>query len=369
MTGKVNLTPRRGVPVVRPGDTAPKREHVLTIDGAEAPVMAVNIPARVRGVARLRVARQQIADRLGVPPASLSIMPTTNDRDWSRLVVIDRARLSELSEGAGRKRRAILPDYLALPEVPGEFVVFGRDGVVMVREGASNGFSAPDGVAPLMLRRAFASSEISKVAYGGELSEEVLAVIRGAGLDARAVTIDPSRTSRPNIDLLTALDAETQSSGLGVWLLAAAIGVLAFALWAAGVMVETRAIERELAAVRADTEAVLRDGLVPSGPLLDVRTQVERAMSTGRESETSEDVAGLALLSRVSVLAFERGVAVESIELDADSLRLSITAQNFDTVEALAADFEAGGIRADNEMLRARDGGGVEARFRLEEGA
>ena len=369
MTGKATLGPRRGMAVIRPGAPVPKRDHVLAIDGAEAPLMPVDLPPRLKGEARLRVARQQIADRLGVAPATIAVMAAGPGRDWTHVAVIDRARLAALAETADRRCRAILPDYLTLP-LDGDRAVIAVNGdTLMVRFGASEGFSAPLSVAPVVLARALDAARPTSVAIGKGVPDAVASVLRAAGIGTQDAEIVTDRIAKPPFDLRDALASSDVSDGFRIWLLAAGIAFAAFGLWAAGVLIETRAVTAELDRVRGETEQVLRRGLIPSGPLLDVRAQVTRAMSGTAEDAPRDDMAGLALLAQVTRLVFERGVAVDGIELDPDLLRISVTAPDFDAAEALADDFRAAGLSSETEVLRARDDGRVEARFRLEAGA
>jgi general secretion pathway protein L len=355
--------------VLRPGTPLPKRDHVLAVDGAEAPLMPVDLPPRLKGEARLRVARQQIADRLGVAPATIAVMAAGPGRDWTRVVVVDRARLAALAESADRRCRAILPDYLTLPQDGDQAVIATAGDTVMVRLGATEGFSAPLGVAPVVLGRALEAAGLASAAIGSGVPDAIASVLRAGGIRTHEAEIVTDRIAKPPFDLRDALKSTDAHDGFRTWLLAAGIAFVAFGLWAAGVLVETRAVTAELDRVRGETEQVLRRGLLPSGPLLDVRAQVTRAMSGTAEDAPRDDLAGLALLAQVTRLVFERGVAVDGIELDPDLLRISVTAPDFDAAEALANDFRVEGLSSETEVLRARDDGRVEARFKLEAGA
>lgn len=365
MTGRRKTTTRRGLPCVPVGQPPPRGDHVLTVPGAEAPIMPVDIPDGVRGASRLRVARQQIADRLGLAATSIAVMPFGQRKAWSRVIVVDASRLEGWVTGAGKGCRAIRPDYLCLPEAARVLFLAISGDYILARIGTEDGFAAPLGSASLLLRRALEGAGLEQAAIGPHVPQRITAIVESAGLSTEAAAVDVSTAPAKGVDLRDALAAEADSSGMGVWYAAAAVAVLAFTLWATGVIVETRAIERELAEVRARTEAVLREGLLPSEPLLDVRAQVDRAFAQVPEQEARDDLARLDLLSRVSVLVFGRGLEVEQISLDASGLGLSISAADFSAAEALESELRSEGLTVETDVMRARGDGRIEARLRV----
>ena len=89
----------------------PAGPHVAAIPGAEAPLLALDLPEKLRGMARERVAQRMLADRLAVPLEGLEIRPFARKGDaWSRALVAEAARLEgwrgQLSVFAVLRRRA-----------------------------------------------------------------------------------------------------------------------------------------------------------------------------------------------------------------------------------------------------------------------
>lgn len=366
MTDKLNLGPRRGLAVVRPGDPSPRRDHVLAVDGRLAPVMPVELPAKLRGAARLRVAQRQIADRLGLASDDIAVLPAGKGHDWTRVCMVDRETLAGWADTASGRCRAIVPDYMTLPDKPGHAVMTAQGENILARLGPANGVTVPLGAAEAVLFRALEADGLRAAVVTDTVPKTVTDALVSAGVDLIPATLNTAGVAKPALDLRDALRTGEDTGALRVWFAAAALAFLAFGLWAAGLMIETRAIDDEAAKIRAETEEVLRQGLIPSGPLLDVREQVARALAARAAPDARDDMSGLALFSQVSLIVFERGIGVDAVELDETALRLSVNAQDFALAEALQDDFVTEGFDATTEVLRAREDGRVEARFRLE---
>ena len=113
----------------RPG--AALRGRTVLLPGELAPVLALDLPARLTGPARLSVARRQVTDLTGISPDVLDLRPLPEagagaragrgrSRTWHRVMVTDTAALAPWRAAAGAARaRGLLPDYLALPAAPG----------------------------------------------------------------------------------------------------------------------------------------------------------------------------------------------------------------------------------------------------------
>lgn len=364
------MTAGRRVTVVRPEETAPKRgRHVLAVPGTKAPLLPVDLPAAVTGEARLRVARQQIADRTGIPSDALAVLPFdagVRGGAWDKAVAVDRSDLGAWAERSAAGCLAILPDYLTLEAEGDEVAIIGRSGMIIARLGEADGFAAPEGAAAIVLKHALERSRLTRAVIGPGVPEVVVAVVEAAGLQwRRSDRIDletvPRKLSRH--DLRRALVVE-RSTGIGVWLTAAGLAVLAVGLWATSIYIETQAIDEELAAVRSRTEAVLRDGLLPAGPLLDIRAQLDRVLAErAAVDDASGDLDGIELLSRTAGAVFRKGVEVVEIGLAGAELTLVVAAPDFALAEALVPELAEAGLAARAESLRAREDGNVEARF------
>ena len=178
----------------------------------------------------------------------------------------------------------------------------------------------------------------------------------------------PTRFAHGELALDLARDPEALRDALrtGLRRIAAAL-VLAlggFGFWAASVQVETdrlRALDR---GYRTNAEEMLRAGLVPSGPVLDIRAQAEAALDRARaraEAARTQSrpldvlrAAGEVLTAhapRVTRASFQPGLG----------LVIDLEIGDFAALDALMSDLVAAGAEARVARSVAREGRGVEA--------
>ena len=147
-TGNAAEFVRLARPGARPGPRA-----VALVPGGDVPLIALDLPAGLRGQAREDVARRQLKDRLGLGPEALVMRPFATDGadTWHHALV---AEAGQLAAWRDLPCRAVLPDYLALPAAEGVWTLAVEDGTLLARLGPGDGFSAPLPLAPAMLRAA-----------------------------------------------------------------------------------------------------------------------------------------------------------------------------------------------------------------------
>ena len=298
---------------------------VALAPGAAAPLYRLDLPQRVSGAARLRVARRQLTDLLGPAADETDIYPVRRrDGSWDRVVTVERKILDEWTDDqVARDRRcvALVPDYLALPAAQGIAVVECRDGTLRARIGLDDGFTAPLSVAAPILRSALVAEGVGVVLLFGDVPDGVIRDLSAAGVSTYGEVGDlPPSVARPEplrADYLVNLRdkrgsaADRITRSLRAAMLPLAIGLAALAVWSVGVTMETRATEDRIAEVRGGTIETLRRGLIPEGPILDVRAQVSSSLAAA----TSDSVEERGKLSAMDVLY---RVAVAAIELDSD---------------------------------------------------
>lgn len=379
--------PPLAIHAVEGGAPLPDGPFVATVPGAAAPLLPLDLPPGLRGVARERVARRQLRDAgcgagLDLRPARLG--PAREA--WARMLVCDGAlRVGWAGQvaAADKRCRAVLPDYLALPAAPGLWVIDGVGegaGAVRARLGLEDGFAAEPDLALALLQEAAGDAPPTAVLRSGAPLEAVdgwLATLDvpicapGAALPEGIAP--PVRLGHGELGLDLARDPEAQRATLrGHLRRIAATLVLAlggFGLWAASVQIETARLREQERTYRANTEAMLRAGPVPSGPVLDVRTQVAdalaraRARAEGARANTRPlDVlraAGEVLVAhgpRVTRASFQPGLG----------LVLDLETGDFAALDALIADLAAAGTEARVARSAAREGSGVEAVLALD---
>jgi general secretion pathway protein L len=351
---------------------------VALAPGALAPLFRLDLPRGVSGAARLRVARRQLVDRLGPAAEALEIHPlppADGSGQWNRLVAVARDTAERWrAEPAARHRRCVslVPDYLAVPTAPGLAVVDCRDGVLRVRVGINDGFTAPSAVAVPLLRAALAKEHIDAVLLLGDLPAGIAEAVSAAGVQIFGTVEElgpsvawPLSTGRSGLDLRQG-EGSASEQLLGVWLLPLNVAIIALLVWSAGVLVETRRIEAQIRQVGDRTTETLREGLIPTGPILDIRAQVTRSLAEaiGGGANDPASLSVMDILHRAAKVAVQHHAEVRSVSQEAgDTLALTVVMADFEGVEALVSAFADTGLEARTQTARTLDAGGVESRI------
>lgn len=368
----------------------PEPGQIAMVPGAEVPLLRLELPPGLRGQAREQVARRQIRDRMGLDEGRVEMRPLPprgRGEDWTRVLLVDAARMAGWRDAPCR---ALLPDYLCLPAAEGVWTATAlptaetadSEPGVMLRLGPDDGFTAGAALAPLMLRRALAeATEPPAALYRlGPPLPGIEAVLAAQGIP---VLTSPEELAARSLPLPRAfahgeaaldLRADPRAARarlrrrLTPWLWPLALAALAAGLWAAAELTALGRIEARSAAVRAETEALVRRHFVPAGPILDVRTQVARALAEmQRRSGSDRAAAPLTLLGAAAeVLAASPGRLDEVSFEPGTGLVLALHLPDFAALEALAAALRGAGLEV--AQLAARtdaQGAGVRSELRL----
>lgn len=125
------------------------------------------------------------------------------------------------------------------------------------------------------------------------------------------------------------------------------------------------------AATTAATETMVRQYFLPSAPLLDIRSQVARALAGIRAGGAPQDgETPLELLARTADLLAASPARTELVTYStADGLTVVLHLPDFAAVETLAADLRAGGLAVTVADSRTEDSHeGVRTELRLAPG-
>lgn len=376
-------------------------QQVMLVPGQVVPVLALDLPEALRGQAREQVARHQLQDMTGLAPDVLEMRPfVTGSRDgWQAALVAERADVALWRQHAG-KARAVLPDYLALPAATDLWVLewIGAAGGVentaataeaekdtttsghlRVRLGVGDGFTAEADLAALLLKQALADpsraarpAAVFSVTPLAQMPEVVLAPLQAAGLalhdDVQAMAAAglgaPKRLAHGELALDLRRDPYQARTRLRRNLRAAfaplLAGLLAAALWVADTQLERRALERDTAALEQAMLAQLRAGLLPEGPIFDVRRQVAQALARHAAASAADVSANapLVLLAGVSEVLVAQGATVERFQyLGAETsgtgqslgqtggqIRTEMRLPDFAAAEAVQSDLQTAGF-------------------------
>ncbi|MFZ5964845.1 type II secretion system protein GspL [Thalassococcus sp. BH17M4-6] len=370
------------------GAETPAGRHVALVPGAEVPLLALDLPERLRGPAREDVARRQLRDRIGMDAARIEMRPFPppgGGDGWRRALVADAEALAGWRAQAGPGCRAVLPDYLGLPAAADLWSINVTSGSVQARLGLEDGFSADPDLARLMLDRALEEGDPpapkAVLLKGEDAGIGALFAARDIPVVSEAAALDPLGITAPQVlghgemsfDLRTDPRAARDRLRARVlpWRWPLLIGLLAAGLWGAAQVVGTRALEREIRAERAATLALVRENFVPTGPVLDVRTQVARALAARQDAarDWRGRVSPLTLLGQIARVVDDSGAVSEDYGFDRDVWTVVLRLGDFAAAEALVSALREAGLQVEVADLRVSDGdSGVRAELQVRAG-
>lgn len=357
----------------------PSGPVVALVPGEAAALMPVALPAALRGQARVAVARRQLADRLGAAAAGLELRPAALGvpaDGFGAMLAVEAAALAgwrAAAAAAGRRVRALLPDYLALPAAPSVWVLAVRGARVCARLGPADGFAAEAGLAAAQLaearRRAPAPRAV--LVLDGPLPRPVAEALAGLALLTDPAALAGAEAPRAlahgeaALDLRAGADAAVDrlARRLAGWAWPLGLALTGAAAWAAAVAVDTARLRAQSAAIEAEVLAVAQARLLPPGPVVDLPLQVERAL-TARRAALGR-AGALAVLRPAAVALAGQGLVPDRMAWAADVLTLELTVPGFAALDAAAAALAAEGLAVSRLRQAGGAAGAVAATFEV----
>lgn len=358
----------------------PGGAHVALIPGEEAPLLPLELPDRLRGAARERVAERQLAEALSLPPAGFEMQPfqPKGVKVWRRAVVAEAETAAAWRLMLARSCQGAVPDYLALPAAEGLWTLRVEETRVLARLGVEDGFAAEPDLALALLQAAPAPRAVLRL---GAAPEEALAGFLD-GLDVPVLTeaaalrkagFRPLRWSDAvdGIDLKTPPRAvqDRVRAGLRRWRMAGLAAMLAAAAYGGALWIETRRLDAAAARDSARIQDLVRAHFVPAGPILDIRAQVAAGMAQVRAPAAPEapPLTPLEQLKLAAGYLSRDALVLQSVAYRSDTgLVATIEAVDFAALGVVREDLTAAGFTVEELDSRAQQSGGVVARLRLE---
>ncbi|SDE37393.1 hypothetical protein [Ruegeria marina] len=338
--------------------------QVALVPGAQAPLVAVDLPDRVRGVQRERIAERQLRDLMGLDPARTELRPLRDpDRPqgWTRMLVADKAQVAAWRVEAGEGCRAVLPDYLSLPAAPDIWTVSHQDGQISVRMGPFDGFTAEPDLARTIFERALIDRKPKAVLWQGDRLPGFDALWNTHDLAVLGAAAEAADRNLP-VPMVFAHGEESVDIGQDPqqdrirmartvlpWRWPVLLSMLAAAIWAAALIVETRQARALALATRAEAVALARAEILPDGPVLDLRVQVGNALDLlrARAEAQNDRRSPLELTERTMVVLRDVEAMTDVIEYGgATGLRVQLTVPDFGSQDRLVSRLEAAGLAA-----------------------
>ncbi|WP_425052956.1 type II secretion system protein GspL [Psychromarinibacter sp. S121] len=354
---------------------APRGPHIALVPGTDAPLLPVDLPATLKGIARERVGRRMLAEALGLPAETVEIRPCLRaSAQWDRAIVADAGQLADWRTRLMPGCTGMLPDYAALPCYSGVWTVEVSNGIVRARLGETDGFTAEPELAALLLAEAERPEAILRLGEADGAVDSALAE-RGVPVHADTASLENTDAGKPlnwahataGLDLMTPPHAgfDRISARLRSWAAPAIAAGLALAVWLGGVAWQTHDLDARARNAQGDTLAMVRAHFVPAGPILDVRAQVDRALADAAAPDAQEPDA-LVLFQTAAPWLTGEGIELQSITWQTETgLIASVVLADFAALERVVADLQSAGFDVEQQDTGVRPGGGVSARLHL----
>lgn len=350
------------MPIVPLGEQAGRQAHVGVVPGAEAPLIAVELPARVRGTQRERIAERHLRDSMGLDPALVELRPMrdpAHPQAWSRLLIADRSRISQWRAEAGEGCRMALPDFLTLSTAKGLWTLDHREGQLLARLGPFDGFSAEPDLARVVLGRKIAEDPPKAILWSGPPLPELDALWQDRDIPVLSNSEEVAALGLPSparlahgeesVDLLQdpQQDRDRLARAVLPWRWPMLVALLAVGVWVAALSIETQRLRELTRETRAEASRIARADLIPDGPILDLRLQIGNRLDqlrAGAQSQESAD-APLLLASRAIMVLHGNSLKTESIEFSrAEGLLVVAKVADFAAQDVLVSRLKAAGL-------------------------
>ncbi len=363
----------------------PSARQVALVPGALVPILTLDLPKGLRGETREQVARRQLGDLIGQGVEAVEMRPFYGPRDkeaWTRALVVGRADMERWRGLAGQACRAVLPDYLALPAGENVWTVSATKTGIMARLGPEDGFSAPRPAALAQITRALAETAQKPHSFlrlGDDPLPEIEALAEAHGIPVLSDIAQADARVLAHGELAFDLRRNPQAARTRLrarllpWRWPAIAALIAAGIWAATQMVAIDRLTRHRADLTRATTLLVREHFVPTGPILDIRTQVARALADRQAAtnggNTNPDKAGfLDVFGRAAPVLAREGATIDLVRHNsAQGLRVQLVLTDFAALDRLVAALQAAGLTVLVAQSRAGDSG-AEAELRISGG-
>ncbi|WP_425099670.1 type II secretion system protein GspL [Tropicibacter sp. S64] len=374
---------------IRYGAGSAGARQVVLVPGALVPLVALDLPDTLRGQAREQVAQRRLADRLGLRPEQIAMRPFAPvakgkaPDSWTRVLTADKAWLDSLRDLPGR---AVLPDYLSLPCSEGLWTLRTADidghAQWMVRLGPGDGLTAQPALARMALRTALARGDRPKaILCLGALPADLPALVEAYDIPvvADAAALKPLGLAAPVTLGFGELACDLRKNPMAArarlarrvlpWRWTALAAMLAAGVWAGLQWYDLDRARRETRAISAATTAMVQEVFTGTGPVLDARMQVSRALAQMQASQggSGDTLDPLDLIHRVATVLRGGQIVPDLIDYrETEGLRVIARLPDFAAADRLAAALRAEGLQVDLRDSRTEDGeAGVRTEFAI----
>jgi general secretion pathway protein L len=360
----------------------PDGPHIALVPGMDVPLLPLDLPDKLRGIARERVGKRMLVDQLAVPPDDLEMRPFAGSGtpgQWRRALVADARQLKKWRDRLSVDCLAMLPDYMALPCAPQVWTVEVADDEVRARLGPDDGFSAEPGMAAVLLSEAAGHGAPKAVLRLGAEHEAIDAVLAATKAPAfktvetliRAGFDKPMRwtvaTRGLNLKDPPSAAFDRLRDRIAAWRMPVIFAILALAAYLGSVVFETRQLQESRLRDQTIARDLVREHFVATGPILDIRAQVTSALQAAMAPEGTEQASDpLMLFQTVAPYLTDEGVSLRSVAFRPDTgLVAAVEGTDFAALDRLVEGLRDNGVVVELTDSSARQAGGVAARLRV----
>ncbi len=355
----------------------PQGAYVALVPGAQVPGLALDLPPGLRGMTREAVARRQMADLFGRNKLDFELRPMSHGpgkAQWARALAVDPEErqywLGRLSPAC----RAVLPDYMALPYAPGIWSLEFAEGQICARLDIDDGFTAEPALALILLQSALSQAKPKGVLLRGDVGGDIMRLLDAHGLET---TDDPAGYGAEifahgelALDLARDPGAEIRDmrQALRVFMLPVVLAVLALGLWVGATLRETGELRAQALEQRKNAEQILRETMIPSGPILDMRVQVSQLLEARRKAveQAGQAARPVDVFRTAGRVLSDSQAQVLAVNYQAGSgLVIDLRVSDFAALDQVVASLREAGIELSVAQSTARENEGVEASLAL----
>jgi general secretion pathway protein L len=341
------------------GDVSlPDGPFVGVIDGAMAPLLAFELPKGLKGNARRDVAMRQLRDQIGHASHDVEIQPFqgTHPKDvWSHAIVKDDgvdALISHKGLKGNAGCMAVLPDFMALPAADTVWTIDVGKKSTRVRLGIGDGFTGDTDFVLLSLEKAQSRERPRGVLLLGLKEPRINALLKKLDVPTVGTIAALSEHELPApklfghnelaLDLRVNAQAEMADTTRNIraifW--PVCISIVALGLWLTSMSINLNAARTQALDLRKETLQIVRENFVPTGPILDVKRQVDQAILTAKAEAKSDntDNTPFEILRQVGVGLSDFPKALKSASFSqAEGVILRLSLPDFKTLDQIVA--------------------------------
>ena len=226
-------------------------------------LLLLDLPNKLRGIARERVAQRQLVENLSAQADSFEMLPflPKGAKRWSKVLVADAAKAGEWRKALARGCKALVPDYLSLPSAPGLWSIRIEGGILTARTGVEDGFSAEPDLGREMLAESAPPKAVLRLgeadaALDGYLSGLNVPILREVGALKKA-GFAPLRWAEATggIDLIKPPSAayDRLQETIRRWRMPVLFAAMALAAWCGAMFLDARNLQNRAALIHTNT--------------------------------------------------------------------------------------------------------------------